>query len=306
MFPEEFETLTIDHCNKFRQNLRLMFFDIQDICFSYRDDKDKDLSQWISFTNDIDSHTKSLLFIEKFANRREPIENFKPKSENIYNFINSNCDDFLKEILVPLYEILDKTNDSGLILSNLNIRDDIKKWDEIEKNIRRVQDKIDKSLYSRAINCSIRGKAIVHLFLVIKELNSVYSSIPNNMTEEERKLFVLQREVESLRRQVKVKDTQIRQLQTEKSKLQSKLDAEIKAHKDDIRKAYVEFTRKEDEFKQNYNILNDRNKEIEQNAHNLKDQNEKMKEQNEKIQAKTLQDDQLFQQILSIANSAFL
>ena len=293
MFPEEFETLTVEHCNKFRHCLRNVFSAIQDICFSYRDEPDRDNSKWLSFGAMIDQSMKSLLFIDKFADRRNPIEGFKEHVAEIQEYVNSISQTILGECV----NLIKTAPEIGIDIMSLTLgQEHKKKWEDVEKALKKNKPKIEKGRYDKANNGLIRALAIVTINESIKGLNEVYNSIPKIMTEDERKIYVLQREVESLRRQVKVKDTQIKQLQADKSKLQSKLDAEIKSHKDDLRKADVNLfkqTQKEEQLQQTNSELVEKTKAYEASINDLE-------AQKEKYILKSGQDEELFQKILSI------
>lgn len=289
MYPQEYETLTYEICNKFRKYLRYIAVDIQDVCYSYRDEKDRDLSFWMSSTIEIDSTIRNFLFIEKFADYRKPIEAFKDKFEQFSQNLKAKKHDLLNEIIFQLKEI--DNSDVKNLLTNIAFEDD-KKWSDIDKTLRKMKNKkeITLELYQKSFDSSIRGKAISHIMSVIKELNNFYESMPKVMTMDEQKIYVLQRENDKLTKQNKVKDTQIRQLQNEKTRMQSRLDSEIKTHNDDLRKADVQLTGQKE-----------KEKEYIEKIKELQEELAKYKNQLSQYEQEKATNDDLFKEILLIS-----
>lgn len=304
MYPQEYETLTYDLCNKFREYLRFLIVDMQDICYSYRDEKNRDLSFWKSATKEIDSTIRSFLYIEKFEDYRYPIESFQTKFDHFADSIKSNQNVFLNEITTQLKQI-ENSQELKSLIGNASFEDD-KKWSEIERQLRKMKTKKDISpdLYKNSSNSSIRGKAISHIFSVIKELKDFYATLPKVMTLEDKKIYVLQRENDKLTKQNRVKDTQINQLQRDKKNMQTKLDSEIKAHKDDLVKADVRYTSQ-------FNKIMEKNDQLEEEIKKYKDRIKELEEiirsRDETIQKKDKtkeRDDVVFQEILSMCSWA--
>lgn len=301
MYPQEYETLTYDLCNKFREYLRFLLVDVQDICYSYRDEKNRDLSFWTSSVKEIDSTIRSFLYIEKFEDNRSPIESFKDKFDQFSNNMNSNHN-LLAEITAQLNKI-DNSQEFKNLIVNVDFKEE-KKWCEIEKYLKKMKNKkeITLELYQSSLNSSIRGKAISNILSTINKLNDFYISMPKVMTLEDQKIYVLQRENDKLTKQNRVKDTQIRQLQTEKKNMQSKLDSEIKAHKDDLVKVDVKYTNQCNRIVEEKDLIEEENKRLKDR---IKELEELLKSKEEVIKSKDSvkeRDDVVFQEILSLCS----
>lgn len=284
MFQTDFETLTYDLCKKFRKDLRTCLTDIQDICYSYRNEKNQDTSFWITAANDINWTMRNYLNINTFSERRKPIEEYRPKLDSFKSIFQTNRQTILTQTLAPIQK-----NSTSINLPSNAVTDfdDLKKWEELETTLRKNKTKVNSDIYEQCSNSVIRGKAISRLITTFSSLDDFYRSLPKAIvTQEDRENYLLRKENEMLKRNLAIKEKQIKQLIEERTSLREKLKRETDAHKEDT-KILASLKSKADDKS---DLLRQKDQQINDLRHNY-----------DSILQKNEEDESLFRKILELA-----
>ncbi|KAK8882718.1 hypothetical protein M9Y10_045359 [Tritrichomonas musculus] len=231
MWRNDCETMSFENTSDFRQLLRKLHFQIQEICYFYQN-SDFQIDYFLTFSKQINDTISQILHFTQFSERRKPIQDFhqffiqfKDTFQSHYNEFFNNIKDSLNEVLKNGLE-----NQEIIQFDNFDLKSSTS-WEQICEPLKGLRFTSNLDFQKKIRNIYSKGEAIALIYDLFTSLEQFYNDFPKEMTNEEKEKFKLNRQVSQLEEQITLLKKENQTLINQNKGWQTKYSILHKMHK---------------------------------------------------------------------------
>ena len=220
MIVDECETMTPEHIQDFRNFLRVIYIQVQELCYFY-EKNGFDVKDFVDFADKINETISTILKTENFSERRKPILEFEQEMNKFSILFIDVFNKLMPEITESMKILSEKLNEPELL--NYNYLEEQENNDLYKKVIDKIKD--DKETQSQCSTAIVKGTALNLINDRLQKLKDYYQEFPKEMPEEEKEKYRLKRKVELLEREKAYWKNQYELIEKERNSLKAQLSA---------------------------------------------------------------------------------